>query len=225
MKFQLTGKFGEMSLVRDFQPHSGIDFGMPEGTTLRSVVNGTVRLADYGAKNAGKTVMIEGDNGNTYIYGHMRDFSVKNGSQISAGDVIGHSGNTGHSTAAHLHFGMKDASGHFVDPTPLADKVSNLSGDNMDPGILNTIVNSDHSQGIIGKIIWNSTEGLREHARDVAMDIALGICDALADLLVGATLIGSAVCILLKVCGWRDGGRWAGILIGSNVLLKFLLGK
>lgn len=225
MKFQLTGKFGEMSLVRDFQPHSGIDFGMPEGTTLRSVVDGVVKLADYGTKNAGKTVMIEGDNGNTYIYGHLHDFVARNGQHVKVGDVIAHSGNTGHSTAAHLHFGMKDASGHFVDPTSLADKVSNLSGDNVDPGIFNTIVNSDHSQGIIGKIIWHSTEGLREHARDMAMDIALGICDAIADLLVGITLIGSAVCILLKVCGWRDGGRWAGILIGSNVLLKYLLGK
>lgn len=216
MKFALTGKFGEMSLVRDFQPHSGIDFSMPEGTTLRSVVNGTVRLADYGTQNAGKTVLIEGDKGQTYIYGHMNDFSVKNGDHIHIGDVIGHSGNTGNSTGPHLHFGVKDSSGHIVDPTPMADKVANMQGDG---------VNIDDHLGIIGKVIYHSTSGLREHAKDMAVDIAMGIFDALGDLVCGITLIGSAVCIIMKVAGWKDGGRWAGMLMVGNVLLRYLFGK
>jgi hypothetical protein len=131
---------------------------------------------------------------------------------------------------------LKDAHGHFVDPTPIADKVASLQG-NIDhhsvmqhlttqEGIItkHLISNPDH-QGIIGKMIWNSTEGLRDHARDMAIDIALGICDALGDLLVGVTLVGTAVCIIMKVAGWKDGGRWAGILMVSNVLLKYLFGR
>lgn len=41
MKFRLTSPYGELSLVHP-KPHTGIDLAMPEGTPLRSVVNGVV---------------------------------------------------------------------------------------------------------------------------------------------------------------------------------------
>lgn len=130
MKFRLSSPYGELSQVRDMQPHHGIDFAMPEGTTLRSVADGVVeRVIDLGKDNVGKGVFIRHEDGSLSIYGHMSDIDVTEGQTVHAGDVIGLSGNTGHSTAPHLHFGLKDADGEWVDPTPIADEVAGTMGD------------------------------------------------------------------------------------------------
>jgi murein DD-endopeptidase MepM/ murein hydrolase activator NlpD len=66
------------------------------------------RIHDYGNVNAGKTVFVKWEDGKTAIYGHLNDFTVKNGQHVSPGDLLGHAGNTGFSTGNHLHFGLKD---------------------------------------------------------------------------------------------------------------------
>jgi Peptidase family M23 len=209
MKFQLTGKFGELSPVRDFQPHSGIDLAMPEGTTLRSVADGVVDRIYDGTGLIGKGLSIKFPDGTRAIYGHMNEVKARVGDHVNAGDIVGLSGNTGNSTGPHLHFGLKDADGTALDPTPIAEKLASISGEHVGP---------------IGKVFAWGTESIREKAADMTVEIALGIFDALRDFLLGATLIGAAVLILLKVAGWRDGGRWAGVLIVVNILLKFLFG-
>lgn len=209
MKFRLTGKFGELSPVRNMQPHSGIDLAMPEGTTLRSVADGVVDRVYDGTGLIGKGLSVKMPDGTRAIYGHMNEVKAHVGDKVNAGDIVGLSGNTGNSTGPHLHFGLKDASGNVVDPTPYADKLASISGDHLGP---------------LGKVIAIGTESVREKAADMTVEIALGIFDALKDFLLGATLIGSAVLIILKVAGWRDGGRWAGVLIVVNILLKFLFG-
>lgn len=119
MKFRLSGEFGELSPVRDFKPHTGIDIAMPEGTTLRAVAEGVVDRVYDGTGAIGKGLSIRLDDGTRAIYGHMSDVSAKVGEHVEAGEIVGLSGNTGHSTAPHLHFGMKDADGSLLDPTPL----------------------------------------------------------------------------------------------------------
>jgi hypothetical protein len=209
MKFRLTGNFGELSPVRDFKPHSGIDLAMPEGTTLRSVADGVVDRIFDGTGLIGKGLSVRMPDGTRAIYGHMNEVKARVGDHVNAGDIVGLSGNTGNSTGPHLHFGLKDANGNVIDPTPIADKLASISGDHIGP---------------LGKIIAIGTESIREKAADMTTEIALGIFDALKDFLLAGTLIGSAVLILLKVAGWRDGGRWAGVLIVVNILLKFLFG-
>jgi hypothetical protein len=209
MKFRLTGKFGELSPVRDWQPHSGIDLAMPEGTTLRSVADGVVDRVYDGTGLIGKGLSVQMPDGTRAIYGHMNEVKAHVGDHVNAGDIVGLSGNTGNSTGPHLHFGLKDADGSVLDPTPIADKLASISGDHLGP---------------IGKVIAIGTESVREKAADMTTEIALGIFDALKDFLLAGTLIGSAVLIILKVAGWRDGGRWAGVLLVVNILLKFLFG-
>jgi hypothetical protein len=209
MKFRLTGKFGELSPVRDFKPHSGIDLAMPEGTTLRSVADGVVDRVYDGTGLIGKGLSVRFPDGTRAIYGHMNEVKAHVGDKTHAGDIVGLSGNTGNSTGPHLHFGLKDANGNVLDPTPIADKLASISGEHIGP---------------LGKIIAIGTESIREKAADMTTEIALGIFDALKDFLLAGTLIGSAVLIILKVAGWRDGGRWAGVLIVVNILLKFLFG-
>lgn len=217
MKFKLTSPYGELSEVRD-HPHHGIDLAMPEGTELRSISDGVVeRVVDFGGENLGKGVFIRHDDGTLGIYGHMNDISVKVGEHVNAGEYIGLSGNTGHSTGPHLHFGMKGEDGSWVDPTPIAKDLSNISGPNP--------VDDVTGLGFFGDLIVNhTTEGLRGKAADVTVEVILGILEAVKDLLLGATLIGSGVLILLHVGGWRDGGRWAGTLLVVNILIKFLFG-
>jgi hypothetical protein len=209
MKFRLTGKFGEFSPVRDWQPHSGIDLALPENTTLRSIADGVVDRVFDGTGLIGKGLSVRMPDGTRAIYGHMNEVKAHVGDRVNAGDIVGLSGNTGNSTGPHLHFGLKDADGAVLDPTPIADKLAGISGDHVGP---------------LGKVFAWGTESVREKAADMTTEIALGIFDALKDLLLGATLIGAAVLIILKVAGWRDGGRWAGVLIVVNILLKFLFG-
>jgi hypothetical protein len=209
MKFRLTGKFGELSPVRNMQPHSGIDLAMPGGTTLRSIADGVVDRVYDGTGLIGKGLSIKFPDGTRAIYGHMNEVKAHVGDHLNAGDIVGLSGNTGNSTGPHLHFGLKDADGSVIDPTPIAEKLASISGDHLGP---------------IGKVIAIGTESIREKAADMTTEIALGIFDALKDFLLAGTLIGAAVLIILKVAGWRDGGRWAGVLIVVNILLKFLFG-
>jgi murein DD-endopeptidase MepM/ murein hydrolase activator NlpD len=131
MKFRLSGAFGELSPVREGRAHTGIDFAMPEGTELRSICEGVVqKIVDYGHKNIGKGVIIKGNDGNYYIYGHMSKVDVQKGTFVHDGSYIGLSGNTGHSTGPHLHFGMQAPDGHFIDPTSAFDHLVASSGNN-----------------------------------------------------------------------------------------------
>jgi murein DD-endopeptidase MepM/ murein hydrolase activator NlpD len=96
MKFLLSSEYGELSQVRNMVPHHGIDLAMPQGTELRSVMNGVVeKVVDFGNQNLGKGVFVRNDDGTLSIYGHMSKIKVKLGEHLSFGESIGFSGNTG----------------------------------------------------------------------------------------------------------------------------------
>lgn len=214
MKFTrslITGHFEEISIVRNLKPHTGIDLGFSENTTLRAISDGVIDKVFDGSGAIGKGLSIRMEDGTRAIYGHMNDVQVKVGDHINAGEIIGISGNTGNSTGAHLHFGLRSEDGTFLNPTPLAEKLTEISG------------NTPHL-GILGKLAEKGTDKLREKAADATTEIALGIFDALKEFLEDFTLVGSAILIILKVAGYRDGGRWATILLLSNILIKYLFG-
>lgn len=100
--------------------HHGIDMAMESGTKLLSPADGVVeRIVNYGSQNIGKGVIVKTENGDRLIFGHMSDTSqVQVGETIHAGDLVGLSGNTGRSTGAHLHFGVKNEQNQFTDPAP-----------------------------------------------------------------------------------------------------------
>lgn len=126
MTYRITSRFLEKEPFRS-HPHTGYDFAMPEGTPIRSIKDGIVHLADYGNQNAGKTIFVQWEDGKTAIYGHLSKFAVKEGQYVKAGDLIGYSGNTGHSTGSHLHFGLKGENGQFIDPSPYIDLIQNMN--------------------------------------------------------------------------------------------------
>jgi hypothetical protein len=224
MKFRLTGKFGELSPVRNMQPHSGIDLAIPENSTLRAIGEGVVDKVFTGEGLIGKGLSIRFPDGKRAIYGHMNEVKARVGEHVNAGQVIGLSGNTGNSTAAHLHFSLKNPDGSLIDPTPMAEQLASISGDHVSPGVITSLLNNHTTQGPLTRIFYGSTESMRDHVADVTAEIIFGIFDALKDLLLAGTLVGSAIMIILKVAGWKDGGRWTGVLITANILLKYLFG-
>jgi hypothetical protein len=144
MIIRITSRFGEIDGVHK-KPHTGIDLAMPEGTPLRSIDDGIIqKVVDYGDNNIGKGVIIQFEDGKQGIYGHLSEVKVKKGQIIHEGDIIGLSGNTGHSTGTHLHFGLKE-DGHFIDPTPLAEHIGRNIGSSWERFIENgTVGNADY---------------------------------------------------------------------------------
>lgn len=96
-------------ILRYYRMHDGDDIGGTCGQPIWAAQSGTVVKAAMGYNGgSGNNVRINhgdinGDNVQTG-YLHMLDFSVKVGDKVSKGDVIGHVGSTGLSTACHLHF-------------------------------------------------------------------------------------------------------------------------
>jgi murein DD-endopeptidase MepM/ murein hydrolase activator NlpD len=85
--------------------HEGIDFTAPVGTDIYATGNGTVVDLDRNPfRGYGNMVRIDHGFGYTTLYAHMNSINVKLGQVVRRGDVIGTVGNSGLSTAPHLHF-------------------------------------------------------------------------------------------------------------------------
>jgi murein DD-endopeptidase MepM/ murein hydrolase activator NlpD len=94
--------------------HQGIDIGAAHGADIVAAADGTVRAATSSSA-AGNYVMIDHGGGLYSVYMHASELLVSPGQQVSAGQVIARVGNTGISTAPHLHFGVS-LNGSYVSP-------------------------------------------------------------------------------------------------------------
>lgn len=120
--YEVTSSFGSIDNIHK-TAHTGIDLAMSVGSHLNSPVDGVVKkVVDFGSENIGKGIYIETDSHQTVIMGHLNDFKVHEGQRVHEGDFVAYSGNTGHSTGGHLHLGLKDADGSFVNPQPLLNE-------------------------------------------------------------------------------------------------------
>ncbi|WP_186526131.1 M23 family metallopeptidase [Leekyejoonella antrihumi] len=96
--------------------HLGDDFATPVGTPLRALHSGTVvTVGNY--FGMGNRVEIDYGNGVSSIEAHLSSFAVSAGQQVEAGQVVGRSGNTGHSTGPHVHLEIH-LNDQPVDPAP-----------------------------------------------------------------------------------------------------------
>lgn len=87
--------------------HGGIDLGLPKGTPIRSVIDGTVYLTRYSPTGYGYHIMIDHGGGFITLYAHCSKILVREGQKVKAGDIIGEVGSTGRSTGNHLHFEIR----------------------------------------------------------------------------------------------------------------------
>jgi murein DD-endopeptidase MepM/ murein hydrolase activator NlpD len=98
--------------------HSGIDLRANTGTTVMAALDGTVSVTGENWLY-GRHIIISHGNGYKTIYAHLNTISVKQGDKVASGRKIGESGNTGHSTGPHLHFGIYDKNNRLVNPLEL----------------------------------------------------------------------------------------------------------
>lgn len=221
MKF-VSDPFGVMREYRD-GAHTGIDIPLVDGTTLRSVVDGTVyAIRDYGAKNIGKGVIIQGEDGNYYIYGHMSEITVEKGMEVNAGAVIGESGNTGHVVGEnggyHLHFGIQEPDGTFIDPTHMQERLMGITGDKTPLEVVNAINTTDDtgfgawaleqynefSDWVIGKEVEFILKPLASLLKDITITLWDWFILNLPNIM-GYTTVLMGVLIILGAMVGRDG--------------------
>lgn len=96
--------------------HNGVDFGVPTGTQVKSVLAGTVQAtgntdAFPGCVSWGKWVLVKHNNGLTSLYAHLSSIMVSAGESVQTGGLLGLSGNTGYSTGPHLHLTLYASQG------------------------------------------------------------------------------------------------------------------
>ena len=94
--------------------HKGVDYATPKGTHLKSPFDGKVVKASSDAKS-GNYIVIENNEGKRIILAHCDKTLYKTGDNVSKGNVIAHSGNSGTSTGPHVHIGQKE-NGQYVNP-------------------------------------------------------------------------------------------------------------
>lgn len=104
-----------------YRLHAGIDLRTYCGTPIYAARAGTVQWARW-RNGFGNQVMVDHGlyNGSSLMtsYNHMTSFVVGGGQQVSQGQLLGYSGNTGTSAACHLHFEVY-VNGATQNPRPL----------------------------------------------------------------------------------------------------------
>lgn len=121
-KITITQYFGNTAFatknaqIYNGKGHTGVDFGAPVGTKVKAALDGVV----IGTGNTdevrtcysyGKWVFIKHPDGLSTLYAHLSLINVSTGDNVSTGQIIGYSGNTGYSTGPHLHFGVYASQG------------------------------------------------------------------------------------------------------------------
>lgn len=100
------------------QPHSGLDFAMPEGTPIPALANGTIVLQQFSKVLGNVSVLrVLGKDGKLYFIGycHLAEPGLPVGTKVKRDETLGKVGNTGSaSTGAHLHMTVsKELKGVF----------------------------------------------------------------------------------------------------------------
>ena len=97
--------------------HSGRDYPVPAGNTVKAVADGTVVLAaDHFF--TGNAVYIDHGDGLVSMNFHLASIAVNAGDEVKRGQTIGKIGGTGRATGPHLHLGLRWL-GKRIDPALL----------------------------------------------------------------------------------------------------------
>ena len=97
--------------------HPGLDIAVPSATQVRAAGGGMVVEVSE-TPEYGKMIRLSHPEKYETLYGHLSQTLVKQGDKVPLGAVIALSGNTGRSTAPHLHFEVRK-DGQAVDPMQL----------------------------------------------------------------------------------------------------------
>lgn len=99
--------------------HTGVDFPVPTGTSVKAVGPGTVVSAGWGGAY-GYQIVIRHSDGKYSQYAHLSSLLVRSGQHVGGGQRIARSGSTGNVTGPHLHFEIRTGPDYGSDVDPLA---------------------------------------------------------------------------------------------------------
>ena len=95
--------------------HYGMDFTAPTGTEIYATGDGKIIQVKKSRRGYGNKILVDHGFGYRTLYAHLSRFNVKRGQKVKRGDVIGYVGNSGLSTAPHLHYEVQQ-NGKKVNP-------------------------------------------------------------------------------------------------------------
>ncbi len=107
--YKVTQGYGKTSFSHHYKGghHNGVDYSGRNNRSVLSVGKGKVlAVGNMGRYGYGKWVAIDHENGLVSLYGHLSQIHVNNGQRVDRKDQIGVMGNTGFSTATHLHLSL-----------------------------------------------------------------------------------------------------------------------
>jgi murein DD-endopeptidase MepM/ murein hydrolase activator NlpD len=118
--------------VIDHQTHLGYDLAVTKHCPIPAANDGIVMYARYFGIY-GNAVLIDHGYGLMSIYGHLSSIGVKEGQQVTKGDIIGKTGETGLAGGDHLHFctilqGLPVNPSEWCDPHWIQDHISRKLG-------------------------------------------------------------------------------------------------
>jgi murein DD-endopeptidase MepM/ murein hydrolase activator NlpD len=110
--YRLTSGYG----WRWGRMHPAQDFAAPVGTPVQALSSGTVVFSGWSNQGYGYMVQVRYWDGTVSWFAHNSRLAVSVGQQVSPGQVVAYTGNTGHSTGPHLHLEIHTPNGAAVNP-------------------------------------------------------------------------------------------------------------
>ena len=113
----LTAGYGTLMhpFYRTLQSHQGVDYTIPEGSSVFATADGTVKEVSGRNSTLGQSIIIDHGNGYQTQYNHLSQAKVMRGQRVKRGDIIALSGNSGLSLSPHLQYEVR-VNGMRVDP-------------------------------------------------------------------------------------------------------------
>ena len=105
------------SLIGDGRGHNGMDFKAPIGTPIYAPFNGRVVRRNWSTRYNGNCIEFEGPRGLRFYFLHLNKIApgIRAGRRVRKQHLLGYVGNTGRSSAPHLHYQIEKR-GRVLDP-------------------------------------------------------------------------------------------------------------
>lgn len=163
-----------------YSGHTGVDFPVPMGTSVRAFLDGVVESVKSMATSYGTFVMMNHGGGLQSIYAHLQQATVSPGQTVIAGDQVGLSDSTGNSTGPHLHFELRQ-DGQWFDPSGMLNGTQAITG-GVFQGLKEKVVNffRDSINTLLDKV-----PGEGGFFRDLGIGAAKKAIDGIADFFIG----------------------------------------
>ncbi|MEA3344467.1 MAG: M23 family metallopeptidase [Patescibacteria group bacterium] len=113
-------------ITQGLHPLNAVDIANSCGKPIVASAGGIVQRASWFNNIYGNGITILHPNGVVTCYAHLSRILVASGSTVSAGDIIGYIGHTGHTigaTGCHLHFEVRNAK-NFLSDYAMGAKIS-----------------------------------------------------------------------------------------------------